>query len=1393
MQGKSDGVNRVQRSFKDAETLRREELNRRRLLRLEQVRQQSKDVASLVRQKVHSEREKQLSLVQDRVNARTHQWQVRKLKELQGEYNKTVQNVGKSHADAANQPNEEAAQREEAEKISSAAQKRGQEALNRLKEEEKARRRANDERRFQLLNVRAVEGARSAAVVALPCPESTVGIQSIPPKASVCIVAPPPKTSGQKKSNMPEWPKRSWSQQALPLGMIDNQRNNEKGDSFKAEANEMKGGLAYNADSGSRPVSSHGDSFKRLLDERQYFPETTSLSNRLASVRDPATALNSDVQLYDYSSCFPSQYGKTSGIVEKVQSAGEINAKEAADKFSVTSDSKCKLSTAQRDQQRGREALQRVQAQRDYKHFMDSLSLLARQNAALSSCSGAPEKPYIKMNNQESKLKLAVENLLQDAEVNPCNSTQEADSVNTPDGSLIVSHFGDTPGSAPRLNVGLWRAQDTSTEQEDYHKVDSSPSDSIIIAPPSNVLQSFSNAHQENNERETALRSLVQRINDERHSLLSSRQQPLVVKETQDINKERDIRNLEEKVLQQRKQLKVQRSEVKRLGDSIVAPECMNTLLEKDEQNSSPGTSCTHESIIIEHSDPSSNSSSHSLVPESHLKGKGKMSGEDGSFVKDALFYSMDVSMSSVIMDQTESSSSGSKSLSLHGVQVLVKVCGTEEGVSVSGPMSNFGDEKGRVEVIELSSRSGSPAQENVDGPRHIKISSGSMKQVAESTSQKIVEEQPVLKKTKRREIKSVSEKPDMACQINSSSQQIPVKEKKPKPEILSKQVSKDGSKKKTRKKSTRSEAEMDKKSTKDKMKIRTKIAEGSETNVAERTQEKLLEDSDVQEHLTSTSTSYLSPPDKVLSSLTEDIKTLMALAQRNILPQSGTSSNQVQHGGPLVTYINRLLAMSRESIDRLNVSCSEVSTPSSAIFKSSVTDVSPSENTSLAARTEGQFLPSKSMRRDADDRAKFQETIHDESKSKLCFSEPDEWLLHSALSDQGALTDMTRQCHEKISALTKMIEEVRRQAVVNSSTEGDSLLSGDNQSRSTLHLDSTAYMSPPPHVLEWADVAAPALIGNDKDSRMSLDPYSNAVVQLLADVRSHMSSKVTELSEPLTAPLFRTPPHDGSSDIGGHVELNYTRPKPPVAFWRNIERCNAMSPTEPHELSTILELGTTLPESIGSHATAPASPAHGLSPPSTPGTPPDVIAELMRRNLLTSPFAWAKKMDSAPRQSSGSSSPMKNSVDSDLSSGKTGAGQSDISASRETNTVSFQSQNSSSNGSKDWKTNILMSPVDLYSSADEVEGDFRRMGIGWVGAMLRKTKEAGALSTTSSSDGSPMKVDNPNLKEVFSLPDEEPILSSSVTVAIRQGRGHSTPIKHPSDLSSTGSHSHLV
>lgn len=233
--------------------------------------------------------------------------------------------------------------------------------------------------------------------------------------------------------------------------------------------------------------------------------------------------------------------------------------------------------------------------------------------------------------------------------------------------------------------------------------------------------------------------------------------------------------------------------------------------------------------------------------------------------------------------------------------------------------------------------------------------------------------------------------------------------------------------------------------------------------------------------------------------------------------------------------------------------------------------------------------------------------------------------------------------------------------------------------------------------------------------------------------------------------------------------------------MYRNCSRCNVSSPTEPHELSTIPELATTLPESIGSHLSAPASPLHDLSTPSSPGTPPDVIVELMRRNLLTSPFAWAKKMNKLT-----SNTTHRNSKDSDLSSGKSGTSESDVCASKETNSSPIQSQNS--NVSTHWQTNVLMSPVDLYSSPDEVEGDLRRMGIGWMGAMLRKTKEAGALSSTSSSEGPLVMTNISEYKDLSDMMNEEQgeLFSSSLRVALGQSRGHSTPIKPPTDLSSS-------
>lgn len=56
-----------------------------------------------MRQKVQVERDKQLGLCEERVNAKAQQWQVRRLKALESEYESSLKNVGRGHAQAASQ------------------------------------------------------------------------------------------------------------------------------------------------------------------------------------------------------------------------------------------------------------------------------------------------------------------------------------------------------------------------------------------------------------------------------------------------------------------------------------------------------------------------------------------------------------------------------------------------------------------------------------------------------------------------------------------------------------------------------------------------------------------------------------------------------------------------------------------------------------------------------------------------------------------------------------------------------------------------------------------------------------------------------------------------------------------------------------------------------------------------------------------------------------------------------------------------------------------------------------------------------------------------------------------------------------------------------------------
>lgn len=78
----------------------KKEFEKRRLMRLEQVRQQSKDIAESVRNKVRKEKKKQMHQIEEEGKQKLKNWQNRKLLELQTQYEEALKELGKGHKEA---------------------------------------------------------------------------------------------------------------------------------------------------------------------------------------------------------------------------------------------------------------------------------------------------------------------------------------------------------------------------------------------------------------------------------------------------------------------------------------------------------------------------------------------------------------------------------------------------------------------------------------------------------------------------------------------------------------------------------------------------------------------------------------------------------------------------------------------------------------------------------------------------------------------------------------------------------------------------------------------------------------------------------------------------------------------------------------------------------------------------------------------------------------------------------------------------------------------------------------------------------------------------------------------------------------------------------------------
>lgn len=157
------------------------EFEKRRLMRLEQVsdscvslkqhlkcifqvRQQSKDIAENVRNKVRKEKKKQLSAIEKEGEEKLKEWQARKLLELQNQYQECLKDIGLGHKQAELMESEEKDEADRRKTQDAAAKDRGRKAAQELQIErnEKNMKVATSTQRKKI--TRDVENTRSMMV-----------------------------------------------------------------------------------------------------------------------------------------------------------------------------------------------------------------------------------------------------------------------------------------------------------------------------------------------------------------------------------------------------------------------------------------------------------------------------------------------------------------------------------------------------------------------------------------------------------------------------------------------------------------------------------------------------------------------------------------------------------------------------------------------------------------------------------------------------------------------------------------------------------------------------------------------------------------------------------------------------------------------------------------------------------------------------------------------------------------------------------------------------------------------------------------------------------------------------------------------------------------------------
>ncbi|XP_067013885.2 microtubule-associated protein futsch [Anabrus simplex] len=636
-------------------------------------------------------------------------------------------------------------------------------------------------------------------------------------------------------------------------------------------------------------------------------------------------------------------------------------------------------------------------------------------------------------------------------------------------------------------------------------------------------------------------------------------------------------------------------------------------------------------------------------------------------------------------------------------------------------------------------------------------------------------------------------------------------------------------------------------------------------------------------------STTYMSPPDQLSGSI--DMETLVRLLNSRRQPHKNVELNPY-----LMLYISRLLMMSSESVAELNVSCSDISSFSTDVVEQS--------------SNAGPPTPAQQVRKPVCKKKQAQRNVRSVGTvvSPSVFDGTNETGATEYASPPDTLRDVCQRLVRDVAVEAHLdnppVGEVFNSTngmynvpVVERPVRDVGLLLNDLERRNVLldmqyaphrvsedALRGGGYAESPSEpgtarsqeaktdakpvpvdISEGCQKCCGACRCQHPDDRFpdvctefeSLTERCTRRITDLAQMIDNVRREKRQLLDPTSDDVHIVVP----DEIKNTSET--ARSKPPPSLWRSSARAG-IHISKPHELSTIIEVDT--PQKLkGDSVLSDGTPQKVEEEQQSP----DIMAELVRRNILHSPFKWMKKMEHSQVEqpdtgvtdllrsstmlkdqasfaqvestakstqadvatstgvtlcSQMDSAAKSTQVDMEMSTGSQTKGSSNVgffhseedastpvsrlvkfrsaqAASKDRVSTVIQSTSERKESAEIQSKGVFLSsenskhvsqestaseakeahlpPLHINStdsSPEDLESTFKRLGIGWASAMLRKTQEALAMSS-SSSDYSPQRRSRHQKLWPSSKPSPDSMDDSHDDSFPQRVRDHSTPL----------------